>query len=772
MQQKHPISAGRGLCCSLLALLATAGVARAEDISLDEIIVTAQRRAQNLQEVPVAVSAFNSDALKDMGATSVDQVGALIPNVQVQNDKGGGAPTWVIRGVALFDFNANNNPATAIYVDDIYQSSSVMGGGSMYDLERVEVLKGPQGGLYGRNTTGGAVKVISRRPELGASDGYFSADYGRWNEYRLEAAQALPVSDTIALRVAATQDGGSGWQRTAAASGRYGAPDRTSGRVQLLFQPNDRLSGVLKLYATRDQSETTLATATSAYDANGNFCAPIQAGRVDNATCLNFAQFNNLITGSKGALSSALTSDDGRRVISSPINRLDNHEWGGALTLDYDLDDVKVTSITGASRFGFQQIFDYDATNLRLMDQNDTATIRQLSQELRLTSTGDGPLKWLAGAAYSYNSYHGHRIADLRDNVAIVGLSFAPLGVQQQNAFINVRYRQATDYAALYGQADYAVNDRLNISGSLRYSYEETRYRDGTFYFPQDNVTLLKNLNSTYKLDDHWSGKVSADYKLDETVMAYAAIARGYKSGGVFGGFPQEPADVSPYKEEIVWSYEAGLKSTWLNRKLLVNLTAFHYDHQDLQALTTLPSTLTPGQFIFRLTNVGDARHDGLELETVLRPIAGLTLQGSVGYMDAKVTDSNKQIFSFSSVPINWEGRRIDFAPRWSGNLSVSYDWDMTADLAAGISLDYNFRSQRVKADFPLDQALRNQDGYGVLNGRISLSSNDDGWTTAVWGRNLTNKHYLTDANNDGLGSYYRVYGRPVSYGVSLTKKW
>ncbi|MDG5494006.1 TonB-dependent receptor [Niveispirillum sp. BGYR6] len=772
MTLKHPFTAGLGLCCSLVALALPAGTALADEAGIDEIVVTAQRRAQNLQDVPVAISAFRGDTLKDAGAVTVDQVGALIPNVQIQADKGGGAPTWVIRGVALFDYNANNNPATAIYIDDIYQSSSVMGGGTMYDLERVEVLKGPQGGLYGRNTTGGAVKILSRRPVLGASDGYFSADYGRWNEYRLEAAQSVPVSDNFALRVAATQEGGSGWQRTPAASGKYGAPDRTSGRIQALFQPNERLTGVLKLFANRDQSETTLASATAAYDANGNFCAPVLAGRVDNKNCLNFAQFNNIITGGKGALSTSLVSEDGKRVISSPGNKLDNHEWGGTLSLDYDFDSVKLSSITGVSRFGFQQLFDYDATNLRLVDQNDTATIRQVSQELRLTSTDDGPLKWLAGAIYSFNSYKGHRVADLRDNVAIVGLSFAPLGVRQENAFVNVRYRQETDYAALYGQVDYAVNDQLNLSASLRYSDEETRYRDGSFYFPQDNVFLLRNLNSTAKLKDHWSGKVSADYKFDKSVMAYAAIARGYKSGGVFGGFPQEPADVSPYKEEIVWSYEAGLKSTWLENRLMLNLTAFHYDHKDLQALTTLPSVLTPGQFIFRLTNVGKARHDGVELETVLKPFPGLTLQGSIGYMEAKVTDSDKQIFSFNSQPLNWKDRRIDFSPRWSGNIAASYDWELTSDLMAGISLDYNFRSNRIVMQNPVDAALRNLDGYGLLNGRISLSSNDAGWTTALWGRNLTNKSYLTDANNDGLGSYYRVYGRPFSYGISVSKKW
>ena len=254
--------------------------------------------------------------------------------------------------------------------------------------------------------------------------------------------------------------------------------------------------------------------------------------------------------------------------------------------------------------------------------------------------------------------------------------------------------------------------------------------------------------------------------------MLYASVARGYKSGGIFGGFPQEPADVTPYKEEIVWAYEAGLKSTWLERRLQVNLAAFHYDHSDLQALTTLPSTLTPGQFIFRLTNVGKAKHDGIELETSLRPVQGLTLQASVAYIDAKVTSSDLSLFTFDNQQESWDGRRIDFAPRFSTTLMARYEQEFGDRLMAAAQLDFNHRTKLVDPSTPVDTALRGIDGYGLLNARLSLASLAKQWEVALWSHNLLDRHYVADKANDGWGSYYQVDGQPRTYGISLRKSW
>jgi iron complex outermembrane receptor protein len=253
--------------------------------------------------------------------------------------------------------------------------------------------------------------------------------------------------------------------------------------------------------------------------------------------------------------------------------------------------------------------------------------------------------------------------------------------------------------------------------------------------------------------------------------MLYATLSRGYKSGGVPGGFPQTPDDTIPYKEETLLNYEAGFKTEWLNRALQINGSVFYYDHKDIQAFTTLPSTLTPGQFAFRLTNIGSGYNLGAELEIVAKPVRGLSLSGAVGYLKTKITDSDKVFFSFDNQVIPWQGQRLDYAPTWSGNLAAAYTMPVGQDMSLTTSIDYNFRSRMRQGLTPVDQALRGVGGWGLANGRIALES-EKGWSIALWSKNLFDKAYVTDASNDGVGSYYRVFGEPRSVGVQLGYKW
>lgn len=216
---------------SILALVATPALAQAQGES-DEIVVTAQKREQNLQDVPIAITAVSGDTLRERQTRTIDEIGTLVSNTQIYQDKGGSQPNWTIRGVALFDFNVNNSPSTSIYIDEIYQPSLVMGAGGVFDLQRVEVLKGPQSGLYGRNAVGGAVQIISQEAEPGDNDGYVTADFGSWNRYRIEAAQSLSLGENTALRLSFLNDGsfGGGWQQSLTGGRKWGEPNRIAAR--------------------------------------------------------------------------------------------------------------------------------------------------------------------------------------------------------------------------------------------------------------------------------------------------------------------------------------------------------------------------------------------------------------------------------------------------------------------------------------------------------------------------------------------------------------
>ena len=763
---------------SLIALLATPAFAQTSPpTDGDAIVVTAQKREQNLQDVPIAITAVSGQALRDQRIRTIDEIGTQVSNTQIYQDKGGSQPNWTIRGVSLFDFNVNNSPSTSIFIDDVYQPSTVLGAGGIFDLQRVEVLKGPQAGLYGRNSVGGAVQIISHEPKPGDTDGYVNVDYGSWNRYRIEAAQSLSLGENTAFRLSVLNDGsfGGGWQKSLAGGRKWGEPDRLAVRG-LLRSEIGPLTAKLKVFYARDKSDTVLATASGAYSPTGpDFCDALLAGRLDQANCLTLAQSIDPSLAGAGA-----QSKDGKRVLSQGENRLNNEELSATLNLSADLGGVTITSITGLTRFDFGFAFDYDASQLNLGGWTEQAGLRNFNQELRIASSSSGAFRWQGGVVYTNYRFNEFKEFNWTDNPLLFD-TFNPIfGVDYQDLFLDVTYNQKTRYWGIYGQFDYDITPELTFSGSVRYSDEKTTYRNGrtgfrkiTSFPAPGGIDLIPvgDIDRDYKLGDHWTGSATLSYRPTDTATLYTTISRGYKSGGVPGGFPQTPEDTLPYGEEFVLNFEGGFKTEWLDRTLQVNGSVFYYDHDDIQAFTTLPSTLTPGQFAFRLTNIGNGYNFGAELEVVARPARGLRLAASVGYLKAKITDSDKVFFSLDNQVIPWEGQRLDYAPTWSGILSASYRAELSAGRSLTFAGDYNFRLRLRFGQTAVDEALRGVPGYGVANGRITLAD-ESGWSLAVWGKNLFEKAYITDAGNDGVGSFYRTYGEPRSVGVALGYRW
>jgi iron complex outermembrane receptor protein len=375
---------------------------------LEEIIVTAQKREQSVQDVSIAISAFDSSQLTELGLTNLEQLPNVVPSVELFDARGAGQPTWIIRGAGLADFNANNTPVAAIYYDEVYMTSNALGGIGLFDVARVEILKGPQGGLYGRNATGGAIRILSERPNLTETSGYAHGAYGEWDSWGLDGAVGGPIIENkLAYRIAAETQQGGGWQDSLATPGDddYGDRDYQAVRGQLLFAPREDMEILLKIDYGKDKSETTLARLNGTYDQDFSFdfCDPIYQGRRDDNTCIGF---NNLVG------DPLLPSDqkkNGETVLSNPINELDNKWTGYNLYLDWDVGFAAFKSITSYLDFDFYQFFDYDATPLVIVSSAEgfpdaDTSIEQWSQEFRLTSTGDGPLTWLAGAFYAEDS--------------------------------------------------------------------------------------------------------------------------------------------------------------------------------------------------------------------------------------------------------------------------------------------------------------------------------------------------------------------------------
>lgn len=738
--------------------------------TIEEIIVTAQKRGQNMQDVPIAMSAFNEDQLKSLGAANLQSMTEHIAGAELFDDRGAGQPTWVIRGVGLSDFNANNTPTAAIYYDEQYLASNILGGIGMFDMERIEVLKGPQGGLYGRNTSGGAVKVISRKPELDTDlGGSVSLSYGRWGHTTAEGGIGGSLTETTAFRLAAMTDQGGGWQDSLATPGddEYGDRDFTSVRGQFLWAPTDSVDVLLKLEGGKDKSETPLAAAKAMYDGQtGDFCAPALAGKADSSQCVTLSNLTNdwVLTPGDSGLRANQQSSDGSTVLTNPINQLDNSWRLANLKVDWDLGATTLTSISTYLKYDNKQIYDYDGSPLTLLHENSDVELKSWSQELRLTSNDNGSLSWLAGLIYSNDSDIENKTADLSDNYLVLPGMF------------NRGFEQITESWSAYAQMDYELNSQWQLHSSLRYTNETKHLNDAYHYDISNQFYYLNNVNKDYKLKANWSGHIGLDWMPTDNAMLYAKITSGFKSGGFYGGFAFTPEELESYKEETIWAYEIGFKTDWLDNSVRVNGAVYYYDYQDIQGFTQVNSSITNTP-LTKLDNLGDAEHTGAELDIVWSPqeIDGLTLQAGVAWLKAEFTDSDTLVIDPQGATSELEGRQRGFAPEWSTTLQARYERDISNNLTAYAQVNYSWRDEITPRDSfgtDLNYAAYGQQGYELFNVRFALFSMDNRWEVALAGKNLLNEEYPTIATGDDLGSFTKMPGLPRSWQVEVKYNW
>lgn len=770
----------RYLIASLLAstFVSTAAIAQEvpsdEAVAANDIVVTAQRREERLQDVPIAISAYSGDALADMGVTSLEDVASHVAGAQIFDARGAGQPSWVIRGVGLSDFNSNNTPTAAVHYDDVYLTSNVMGGVATFDLDQVAVLKGPQGGLYGRNTTGGAVTINSAKPKLDQFDGYLTASYGQWDQRRLEGAVGGPLTPEVGFRIAGQVEKGGGWQDSlvTTVNDKHGNKDKWALRAQVLIEPNDSLSFLLKADVGADKSETTLARSMAAYNpATGGLCASLAQGVQNDPNCVSFANLTNafvLTPGNPGLLPSA-QDESGRRVLSNPINRLDNSWNGASLRVTANIGGTTLTSISAWMKYRNRQFYDYDASPLRLFEeQPGDAEIKSWSQEFRLVSASNQPVTWMLGGLYASDTIDERRSGRLDDNILGLGGLLPP-------PFVNTRtFTQESQSWAIYAQAGYDVTSQLNLNGSLRYTDDTRKLINYNHFFgpPATGFLLVSNVNKRVDLQSHWSGHIGLDFKPNDDMLIYAKVTRGYKAGGFFGGFALAAGELEPYLEETVWSYEAGLKMQ-ISPTLTLNGAAYYYDYADVQGFLTvfnpqLNRTLT------KLGNIGDARHIGTEAEIIWKPVSGLSLQASVATIDAKITDSTAVASTYDGQTYSFEGLRRINAPKFSYNTMARYDANFgTYD--ASVQLSWSWHSALVTRDSQgsaVNYGLLRNDGYGTGQARIAFGSEQQGWEASLLIDNLFDKHYDLRAYNDDLGSLASLPGRPRSWTASINYRF
>ncbi len=717
------------------------------DPAAGDIVVTALKRSERLQNVGATIEALSAETLRTSRVAALNDLASYAPNVDIKETVPGALPTVTIRGIGLDDFSTVSSPAAGVYVDEIPLSSAGLMSGDLFDLQRIEVLKGPQGTLYGRNTTAGAVNILSALPDkaFGFSG---KVGYGNFETFDAEAMLNLPLAPRAQLRLSAKtiQQGKGFWTSSLLENGTPGQRDIGSrdiwlGRAQLALQPTDDLDILLKVEGERSRSEMGVPQFNGTFGIGTPFvlCAAVLAGRLDNSACADAYGY--------------------RQTRSDPFKG----DWKGSFP--YNIDQVgllgkiryrtggfELTSITGYIDFKRLYHIDVDATPLDQFDFIENEKVRQFTQELRL-SRETRLVDVIAGGFYSWDRVLGDN-TNLSDQWPLLLFGAA-------SGSGKTTYNQVTRSAALYANATWHLGTRVDLVTGIRYTAEKRHYVGGTTFITPSPFVGINNTFIDGTIRDHnVTGRIALNYRPRAGMLLFASVSRGRKSGGFFSGFTNNQGQLIPYRPEQITAYELGAK-TQFGRAVTLNISGFYYDYRDPQTFVRYIDPIT-GLSIQKVGNVDHARVFGTDIDLVLQPVTGLTLSGGLGLLDTRLS-------SFSTAAgVVPAGNRLPNAPAASFTGRVHYDVPLGSAVKIGFQVETRYSSPVFKeaTNDPLIAAGR----YWLFNGRIALTDARSHWEVALWGRNLTDKRYEVQGTDLAtLGVVNRNYNAPRTFGIELS---
>jgi iron complex outermembrane receptor protein len=747
--------------------------AAAESGALDEIVVTAQRRSENIQAIGLSIAALSAEDVDSMNVSGAKEMVNHVSGVLV-NDNFGTYTSYVIRGIGQNDFEANSSPSAAVYVDDIYQANTIAGSPLVFDLERVEILKGPQGTLYGRNSSSGAVNMISKRPtsEFEASAKVLAA---RFERYELEAAISGPFNERLMYRLAgkvlrqdSPYDLATPEPARPVASGEAYAPKDQAFRGQLLWKPADTTEVLLmgKFAQQKGIASNSIAIPTT-QTPGGPVCLGRNAPPDARAGCRAGYAAGGFV----------VPPTDKFTVSVNFLEPMDNTFRGVSARVDHDFSAATLTSISAYEDFDFFRNWDEDATVINGLHIREGIEFDQLSQELRLAGV-QGRLDWIVGAFYSDDSYHDIRnlyAGQFVDGLGTVNYVGAPGRVGSASPRFAARVAtangllsdltQETTSAALFTDDKIRLTERLSLVGGYRFTYEKRRFfGTGSVVFTDGSTELANQNDVGPAIGDEAietrrsSGRLGLNWQLDPRKLVYGLVSGAFKSGG-FDGSPSSNVAVTftPYREEVVNSAELGFKTDWSNLRL--NGAIFYTRYDDPQARIRFDVLGADGVTIIPQTQLGNldkAIAKGAELELSWRIIDGLKLDATGTYLDTTISTSGSAAATFNGNP-------LPFAPKFSGTLGIEYAWSIGAGLVAGIGVDGKYVGTHYlrPEKFAIDE-----EQYTVVNAQARLGGESGRWEVELFGKNIGDEQYRVNAVG-GIGADVFAIGQPTIWGLA-----
>ena len=716
---------------------------------LDEVVVTAQKREQDAQDLNISVSAFTGDQLNALGITGAKELADYTPGVQI-NMEYGNAPTFTVRGVNVNDFGVGTTPAVAVYVDEIFKASNINSGVQLFDLERVEILKGPQGTLWGKNSTGGAVSVITRKPTQ-ETEGYFQVGVGNFNRVEVEGALSGALTDTLSARLSVQSITSDGMFDNVTFPGQpvpgtepintntdlrsqfFGIADEDPGnvdtmamRTQLLWE----LDGVDILaigHYARDRGENH--PTTSLFDAaSGNGDPDVFDEDVSN-------EF---------------------------VYTKDNVFYGASVHLNIDVgDNAEVVSITGYDYFDRNGGLDTNG-GLGVAPANSAFTqfylveFTQFTQELRYEVTNED-LFWVVGGFYSDSELNQND----EDHYSI-GHFFAPF---------NYRYEHENRSAAVFAQAEYDFNEAFKLTAGVRYTDES---RDQPFYrlwfgdntgpdLPGGSFANPVDFNNGFVSADNslpdappqsfdtdgFSFRLGLDWRPTDTALLYYTFSKGLKSGGYRSDAFTSGGELASFGDEELFAHEVGVKWDPSDR-LRVNASAFVYDYQDKQE--KVPTVIPPFGELNTMTNMDSVDVSGLEAETIFRAADGFEVGLNLSILDTEISDDSA-----------FDGNELPYAPDFAASAFGRFEGQVTSNLRGSVQLTVNHTGDHFTNVNGANALFGSQD-YTLVGVNAAIWDDARGWQLSFYGKNLTDEIYWTNTFSD-VGGFI---SEPASWGFRL----
>ncbi len=736
---------------AVLTILPVAGAIAQDAAAIEEITVTAQKREQSIQDVPISLTAFSGSDIQENGWTAPVDIIAKTPNVSGYSVFGNAFPVFWIRGIGTSDQAHGANSPVGMYANEIYHSSLVGQGFALFDLERVEVLRGPQGTLWGKNTTGGAMNFISKLPgdEL---EGDFLGEFGLYNDdtpvYKIEGGVSLPLTDTLSARIAVKSHQRDDWVTNEIKNGRGPQVDEGldgvsefAGRTTLAWSPSDQFDAVFRATIGRRDGDHV----------------PLHFEAVDNPA--SFVRHGGY------------DEDPRIDVLSQDRPSPETVEYENvSLHLNWHRDWGSVTAISGYIHALYNQDADVDGTPRDGLFGPFEADSEQFSQEVRVAWEASDSADVIVGAYYFTENMDGFNWfltgADLGPNAAFAGCC-------ENSGFGNIEQRERNSFA-VFGSLDYQITDRLNLNVGLRHTedeedwafqqlfwiFEGSRFNDGV---PDSNSAV--ELFDSGMLSESWNevtGDISLTYSLSDDVNVYGKGARGYLSGNHV--LPFTGTFYSVVEPEQIDSIEFGIKGNYLDGRLQTNAAIFDYNYKNVQVSrgTTEP---TQGGFISLRENAAEASVRGLELDLTYLPTDNWLIRTGLGYTEAEFDEF---ISILAGGNIDYSGREFPNVPEITAYVDLRYTAPLDSGAAIEIATDWNYSD-----DYFVDlNYFPDNIGESRTIGNLYLRyhSADERWTASIFARNVADEEYVVNRRDfsNALEGNLVIYGAPRVLGISL----